>query len=70
MNPETAYIADRPMSLSEFEWTLIETALLHYGTHKAAFIVSNTDYQIATSAIDLAKRVRITNDSYTAIAED
>ena len=63
MNPETAFVRDRAMSLSEYDWTMIETALLKYGNDLAS-LDSPTMHQIrmAKDAWALAKAIRFTED--------
>ena len=65
MNPDTAFVANRGMSLSQFEWTMVETALLAYAHNKLGTVRTKTDVQIIEKALDLAKRINYTNGIYT-----
>lgn len=66
MNPETAFVRDRGMSLSEYEWVMVETALYAYANHIAASEPNLHQVRIARDAIALAKAIRITEDHRNA----
>lgn len=63
MNAKTAFIRDRGMSLSEYDWVLVQTALLKYGNDLIESKPDQTGMNIAIHAINLAKDIRFTEDS-------
>ena len=63
MNIENAFVCDRAMSLSEYDWMMVETALLKYANDKAQLpYPTKIDLQQAKDAWALAKAIRFTED--------
>lgn len=63
MNIESAFVRDRGMSLSEYEWLMVETALLKYANDIVESpAITKERLKIAKDAYALAKAIRITED--------